>query len=189
MSKKSTAKAGSTSPAASAASAPVERVTIPLTAELSAQIAEWTKLKAWLDKAKDRENELRLIIAKAAVPAPAEGMNTVYLGDFEVKVGQPINRTIDLQLLDGVMNQLPAESNARNIGVLIEYKPKLILDGFRALNDTERKIFSQALTEKPGTPTLDIHAAPPLIPEAPPISTGEPPAAPAKKKSTKKGKK
>ena len=121
------------------------------------QLAEWNEISTWLDKAKKREMELRVSIARHFFPTPVEGVNKTLLPDgSELKVTHKINRSLDIAVLDTVMNELPPDSPFRNVGVLVEYKPALVMDGFRALPEQEALIFAQALIEKPGAPSLEV---------------------------------
>lgn len=123
------------------------------------QLAEWQEVSTWLEKAKVQEMQLRLALAANFFPAPKEGVNHI-LVPFDGRVLQltldhKINRKIDEAALDAVMQQLPEDSPFRSVGVLIEYKPVLVMKGFRVLPEDQARIFAQALTEKAGAPQLD----------------------------------
>ncbi len=130
-------------------------------ATLPATIKEWRSLAAWMDEAKKQEKELRTKIANAFFPTPTEGVNRV-LADLdgirtEIVLDFKVNRKLDEAVLDSVMMELPNTSAYRQPGVLIAYEPKLVLKSLRTMPDDERRIFSQALIETPGTPSLDIN--------------------------------
>lgn len=120
-------------------------------------IDERAQILPWLAQAKERELELRKKIVSALFPDPVEGTNRLFTEDgFEVYMKYTINRKLDEAALPAVMQQLPEDSNARVLDVLITYKPQLVLSGFRELPEDQAKIFAQALTEEPGTPQLEI---------------------------------
>ncbi len=126
-------------------------------AALKPALDEWRSLVEWIEKAKPREMELRRTLAEVFFPNPVEGVNRIITEDgFEFTLEHKINRTIDEAALAPVMAELPESSPFRNPGVLITWKPVLVLGGLRVMPDEERKIFSQAMTEKPGTPSLEV---------------------------------
>ena len=135
-------------------------VSIP-DATLPATIKEWRSVAAWMDTAKKQEKELRTKIANAFFPTPTEGVNRVLVDldgvRTEIAMDFRINRKLDETVLDSVMLQLPEDSPYRQQGVLVAYEPKLVLKSLRTMPDDQRRIFSQALTETPGTPALDIN--------------------------------
>lgn len=161
------------------------------TAAFTAFVEEWKTLDAWLAGAKAREAELRKYIVATILPSDAkEGVNTVQSSDgLEFKVTVKVNRSLDEAALDSVMQALPEDSPWRKQGVLIEFKPRLVLGGFRTLPENQMRIFSKALTETPGMPELEIRPAPGT--EALPIAfigANGTPAAP-KKRGRKPGSK
>lgn len=121
-------------------------------------LKEWQELTEWMSTAKARELELREELAEAFIPTESrkEGVNRIVVGDIEITVDHKINRTLDEAALEAIMPQLPEAF--RTLGVLIEYKPRLVMDGLRALavDPTNYLTFSQALTERVGTPALSI---------------------------------
>ncbi len=109
-----------------------------------------------------REAELRKYIVASVLPGEqAEGTNIVQSSDgLEFKVNVKINRALDEAALDATMAALPDDSPWKKIGVLVRYKPDLVLGGFRTLPADQMQIFSAALTETPGMPELEIKPAP-----------------------------
>lgn len=127
-----------------------------LTPEQLAAVTEWQALTEWMDKAKKREQELRNGFARLFTQ-PKEGVNHLITADgFDLVLDYKVNRKLDVAVLDAVMSELPENSAFRQLGVLIEYKPALVMSGYRLLPDDQRLIFCQALTETPGTPGLEI---------------------------------
>lgn len=138
------------------ANTPAPVAVAALTQELQASIDEWTALTKWLEKGKKRELELRNTLAELFVE-PKEGVNHLHVGGLlDFVLDYKVNRKLDEQVLDTVMSELPEDSPYRQLGVLITYKPQLVLGGYRSLPADQKLIFCQALTETPGTPSLEI---------------------------------
>lgn len=126
-------------------------------AVLKPSLDEWRSLTEWMEKAKAREMELRKTLAEVFFPHPVEGVNRIITEDgFEFTLTHKINRSIDEAALAPVMAELPENSPFRQPGVLISWKPVLVLGGLRVMPDEERRIFSQAMTETPGAPSLEV---------------------------------
>ena len=135
---------------------------VPCTdATLPPEIQEWKQIVTWLKTAKEREMAIRKKIAAAFFPKPTEGVNRAITEidglPFEIVLDYGIRRKLDEAVLDSVMLALPEDSPYRVPGVLIAYKPSLVLKNFRTLPDDQRRIFSAALTETPGTPSIGIN--------------------------------
>jgi hypothetical protein len=128
------------------------------TLDVPALVAEREKLLAWLKPAQAREMEIRRQLAPYFFPNPIEGTQYIERDGFEVALKHTLTRKLDEAALSHVMPQLPEEF--RNVGVLINYKPALVMDGYRALNDDQRLIFDEALTITEGAPALEIKAKP-----------------------------
>lgn len=130
---------------------------LELPEEFKASIKEWRQLVEWLEAAKKRELELRARIA-SLFTSPKEGVNTLNFSNegLQIKLNYKINRSLDEAALDAVMSELPEDSAYRQIGVLINYKPTLVLSGYRSMPADQLLIFAQAVTEKVGTPEVDI---------------------------------
>lgn len=145
---------------------------------LEAKIKEWREIVEWLTPAKDREMELRKEIASTLFHKPEEGTNRLKAGAFEFVLTSKINRTLDEAALDSVMAELPEDSPYRQVGVLIRYKPALVLDGYRAMPEDQKLIFAQALTEEAGAPGLIINDLSPAMDPATSPATPDWPATP-----------
>lgn len=83
-----------------------------------------------------------------------EGVNTVEADGYAVKFQYALGRKLDETALDAVMSQFPEESPFRQLGVLINYKPALVMDGYRSLPEDLQKIFDQALVVTESAPTI-----------------------------------
>lgn len=129
-----------------------------LPADILALIAERDEILPWLEKAKARELELRGMIAAQLFPAPTEGVNRIITEDgYEIVLDHTINRKIDEQALDSVMAELPDDSPYRQVGVLIAYKPQLVLKSYRTMPEEQLKIVQQAIMETDGSPKLIVN--------------------------------
>lgn len=127
-------------------------------AQIKPYLDEWMVLTKRLEVDKAREIELRKYLGAVFFPTPEEGVNRIKTADgFEFALEHKINRKLDEAALDAVMSELPEESPYRNLGVLIQYKPSLVLSGYREMPADQKLIFSQALTETPGTPSLEVN--------------------------------
>jgi hypothetical protein len=166
-----------------------------LSPALQDAVDEWQSLTKWLETAKEREMELRtLLVSIAPKDQLTEGTNTVRTEDgWEFKIDRRVNRKLDETALDAVMSELPEDSPYRQLGVLVTYKPSLVLGGFRTMPEDQKLIFAQALTETDGAPALVISkpiqegldpATAPAIPDWPATAQGVPviPAIPASAK-------
>ncbi|MGE4486336.1 MAG: hypothetical protein AB7C95_00750 [Synergistaceae bacterium] len=119
--------------------------------DIDARIMAWTKAKADLAKAKDREMNLRKSITTELFPSPVEGVNTHELGKgYKIKMTHKLNRTIDEAALASVLERLPQAEEC------VKMKPSLAIKKFKALKDEDRLIFEECLVTKPGSPTLEL---------------------------------
>ncbi len=132
-----------------------------LTDECGEAVKQWLFYSKQLEEAKTFELALRQQIGSTLFPSPVEGVNRVIVEldgkATEIVLDHKINRALDETVLDTVMNELPPDSPYRQVGVLVAYAPKLVLKGLRSMPNDQRLIFSQALTEKAGTPALHIN--------------------------------
>lgn len=134
-----------------AASAPA------ITADLRSLMQERDAILRWLKPAQDRELEIRKHLAASFFPSPTEGINrTVTADGYEVILNHKINRKVDEAAIDAVMMELPEDAPERVPGVLIAYKPTLVLSGYRGLSADKLRIVAQAVTETDGSPELTI---------------------------------
>lgn len=135
-----------------------------MTEEQTAKLLEWEAAQAEAMLVKPiiaKEQALRKEVAEMFFPDPEEGVNNFELpaGGFKLKLTYKIDRKVDEGSLEAVKEQLRAMDI--NPDTLIEMKPSLVLKTYRALvqiNTEAAKIFEQALTIKPGSPTLELVA-------------------------------
>lgn len=113
------------------------------TLDIPALVKERAGILQWLNDAKKREMEIRKMLVSHFFPVLQEGTNKVEKDGYAVKVKHTITRKIDESALDSVMLQMPEAY--REIGVLIGYKPALVLANYRNLDEDQLKVFDQAL--------------------------------------------
>lgn len=106
----------------------------------------------------EKEQTLRKEVMAIFFPEPVEGTNKFPLAQgWELKGTHKIDRKVDEAALPAVQSQL------REMGVnpdpLVQMKPSLDTKAYRSLvqiNPEAAKVFEQALTIKPGSPTLEL---------------------------------
>jgi hypothetical protein len=140
-----------------------EIVNIEQEALKAAKLAEWYKAVNLANDAKsviENEQALRKEVAALFFPTPDEGANTYELTQgYKLKLTHKIDRKLDEAALDAVKLQL-REMNV-NPDALVEMKPSLVLKAYKGLaqvNPEAIKVFDQALTIKPASPTLEVVA-------------------------------
>lgn len=131
------------------------------------ELAQQIKLQEWNEalvaateakKAIEKEQALRKEIMALFFPTPEEGTNKVDLGSgWTLKATHKIDRKIDEAALPAVFQQL------REMGVnpdpLVRAVPSLETKAYKSLaqiNPDASRVFDQALTIKPGSPTLEL---------------------------------
>lgn len=152
--------------------------------ELLLRLQEWQDFATKLKACQDEERKARISIADYVFGKSeqrTEGTShkkfkTSDGREWDVKVVHKINRGLDVAALDSVMSQLPEDSRARNIGVVVKYVPELVVKGYKELSDQERLIVAQAVTEKAGMPELAFDQV--LSEGEPMATTAAAPAAP-----------
>lgn len=123
-----------------------------------AKLTEWQAAKAEADKVKpiiEREQALRKEVFGSFFPAPTEGTNKFDLPEgWTLKGTYKIDRKVDEQAVPAVTEAL--RGMGVNVDLLIGYEPKLKTATYKELTAEQRAIFDQALTIKPGSPTLEL---------------------------------
>ena len=124
---------------------------------LDAMITEWYELAEKLNPLIQRERELRTAIFKQAFPEPNRGTNKVRISHGMALVGDyRLNYTVDRPLLQEKLND-PAI--APIIHEIINFSPLVREGAFYKLSDEDRSLVADMITEKPGTPGLEIKPA------------------------------
>ena len=127
---------------------------------LYAEVEAWHSANNALASAKELEMKLRNnLVAKYFVGAK-EGTNKVRLGFGKVLSAQvKVNRVVDEAELNALKAKATAEGNnavIAAISTVIAYKPSVVIGEYKDLSDELKVAFANAITEKPGTPSLDI---------------------------------
>ena len=126
-----------------------------------AKLQEWHQAVLAAQEAKkvvEAEQALRKEVMALFFPEPVEGTNKFELeADWSLKATHKIERKVDEAALPAVLQQL------REMGVnpdpLIRTKPDLDTKAYRSLvqiNPDAAHVFEQALTIKPGSPTVEL---------------------------------
>lgn len=131
----------------------------------------WQKHKELLAFYKDKEMELRKLVATTQVPDAKEGMNTVELGNgFELKVNKKYNYKLDSDN-DKVWNGLAKIESLGNEGKfvaerLVSWTPNFLLTEYRQLQEDADKgsefakkalsAIAEFMTITEAAPTVDI---------------------------------
>jgi hypothetical protein len=131
------------------------------------ELAQQIKLQEWNEalvaateakKAIEKEQALRKEIMALFFPAPEEGTNKVDLGaGWTLKATHKIDRKIDEAALPAVFQQL--REMGVNPDLLVRAVPALETKAYKSLaqiNPDASRVFEQALTIKPGSPTLEL---------------------------------
>lgn len=131
-----------------------------MTPEQTTKLTEWQTAMAEAVKAKpiiEKEQALRKEVFALFFPAPVEGTNKFdLLEGWELKGTYKIDRKVDEAAVPAVTEAL--REMGVNADLLISYEPKLKTATYRELTAEQRVVFDQALTIKPGSPTLELIA-------------------------------
>lgn len=118
-------------------------------------LKEWLDVSSNLSELKKKETELRREVHSTFFEKPLkEGTQNVELKKgYKLKAVTKLNRSLskDLEQINSVMSEL----DERYKDVII-YQPKLNIREFRKMDDDSTKIFSEILTEKPGTVDISL---------------------------------
>lgn len=116
-------------------------------------LRKWTEAKESSAYWKDREAALRKEVFSTFFEEPKEGVNKLELeGGWTLKADYKYNRTVDKAALPAVLEQLDKGITDR----LIKYKPELSITEYKRLTEDQRVILAEAITEKPGSPSITI---------------------------------
>ena len=119
------------------------------------KLAEWADAAIQLAKFKAKEMKLRLECFEEGFPKPIIGVNYLTLGnDYRLRATYKLGYKVDPQALDATLEQLPVAVADK----LIKYNPALVLAAYKGLATDDKAIMDEALTIKPGAPTLEIVA-------------------------------
>jgi hypothetical protein len=134
-----------------------------------AQLQAWYQTRKQLAALKQSEVLTRIDIARYYFREPVEGTNRFPLGDgYDIKYDYKISRNVDEALLDANLKKLRQAKVP--VDALFEYKPRLVMDQYRALTEEQRLLVDAVLDIKPGdTPQIDI--VPTTSENEPPLQT------------------
>lgn len=131
-----------------------------MTEEQVQLLEEWRQAKLAADAVKPtiaKEQQLRKQVFASFYPAPKEGTNTLELAEgWKLKGVYKLDRKIDEAALPAVAEQL--REMGVNSDTLIAWKPDLKTATYKELTAEQRAVFDQALTVKPGSPTVELVA-------------------------------
>lgn len=119
-----------------------------------ADIAEWYRTKADMQRLQAKERMLRDKIIKSYFPAPSEGTNKVEITGATMKMTHKIDRKIDLPTLNGILGDLIKAGV--NLDQLVENKPTLKVAAWRKLTPEQAAVFNQCVESKVGSASLEI---------------------------------
>ena len=123
-----------------------------------AKLTEWQNAKAEANKVNpiiEKEQALRKEVFDLFFPAPTEGTNKFDLPEGWVLKGTyKIDRKVDEQAVPAITEAL--RGMGVNVDLLVTYEPKLKTATYKELTAEQRVVFDQALTIKPGSPTLEL---------------------------------
>lgn len=129
-----------------------------MTPEQTAKLTEWQAARTAAEEVKpiiEKEQALRKEVFALFFPAPIEGTNKYdLLEGWVLKGTYKIDRKVDEQAVPAVTEAL--RNMGVNVDLLISYEPKLKTATYRELTAEQRGVFDQALTIKPGSPTLEL---------------------------------
>lgn len=123
--------------------------------DIKAKVERWHEVKEEIKALQETEMNLRKFIFAQAFPKPKEGMNRVIRAGMEIAAKHVVYRKVDKVAFATMAPEL--RKKGLNLDALIEMEPRLIMDGYRALDDRKRKMFEAVLTITDGAPTLDVN--------------------------------
>lgn len=122
-------------------------------------ITDWKEAAEKAAFWKDREMELRKLIFAGLFPNPVEGSgNKLRIGHgMAMQATYKINRSVNKDML----NEIRASSDniAPLIAKVINFKPELRVGEWKKLDKEDILLLAPAITEKPGSPELELKPA------------------------------
>ena len=131
--------------------------TIPAQAQIDqAYLDEWFQAQTELSKLRAKEALMRKKIFETVFTEPNEGAaNKHQLGEgFILQATHVINRKVDVAALESSKKGL--ENDGISVDGLITYKPELNKKAWNMLSDEDKHKFAVCLTERAGSPKLEI---------------------------------
>lgn len=128
---------------------------IPEDQVTQADLEAWYKADQELKALKSKEMLLRRRIFNGLFIDPKEGTNNHELGDgYVLKGKRTINREVEMSTFLAMREELP--QHGITPGVIVRWKPELVVKEYRALTDEQRAFFERCLIIKDGAPGLEI---------------------------------
>lgn len=115
---------------------------------------DWLESKRELDKAKEKELELRNKIAHKVLGSKSEGAKTERNGGYKITATAKLNRAIDREALSATWDLLSDEEKN-----CINYKPTLNLAAYKKIESgvvESDGLLMDCITVKPGTVELKV---------------------------------
>lgn len=112
-------------------------------------VLDWIEAKAELSLAKANEMKLRLTISDRVLVGHQKGVKHLIVEGLDVAATGKINTTLDPELVDSLWPDLNQDERD-----CIKRKPELVAAKYKTLPDDS--LLHQAVTTKPGTPTLSV---------------------------------
>lgn len=122
-------------------------------------LTEWQQVSAKLREMTKLELKLRTTLFELAFPNPVEGVNSRELDDGRIVKGtHKINRNVDQAAVEGVKKRLAELNSPLGAPVDDVFKAKIELGvgPYKKLSPEARAIANDAITSKPGTPSLEV---------------------------------
>lgn len=119
---------------------------------------EWIKVKREAKRLSDLEMTMRNALFKAAFPNPKEGANKIELVDGRrLTATHKINRSVDDAAVKAVMEEMRQVGDNEIVPEdVFVFKADLRVGPYKKLKPKLQKIAAKAVTEKPGSPTLEV---------------------------------
>lgn len=112
-------------------------------------VQEWATAKLKLAELKETELELRKEICDHILGDKIKGSKKGVIGSFTLSASAKLNQTIDKELLKSIWPDLSIEEKK-----CIKFDPKIVAKEYKTVD--AKSNLHQAITSKPGTPTLEI---------------------------------
>jgi hypothetical protein len=127
-----------------------------LTPAMNKTLQEWDDVKKQISALTEAEKVLRDKIVSGVFNAEHEGTQTVPIAaTWDLKCTVPFNRTIATEAFDRVYSSADAARKVLLDTIIVE-KPQLVIAEYRKLSKEELAFCSAFITEKPGSPRLEI---------------------------------
>ncbi len=118
--------------------------------DINQKIVELREKQALLAKIKKEESDLRKEVTCELFDPEKEGTSNYEDANFKVKCIVKYNTSVDKEVAIQLCNDYPG------IADVFDWKPSLVKKVYDTCDDHQKLLVNQALTSKPGTPTLKI---------------------------------